>query len=82
MSPSLEKRAPNAVEIAVCTLRRIFGTKRPWVQIPPLGPEKEVKKDFWLKNQEISRLLRPLDTKIQGPQNLDLFPLQVHTDRT
>ncbi len=39
--PDPEKRAPNGGKTAPRISRRLFGTKRPWVQIPPLGPSND-----------------------------------------
>jgi len=41
MFPDSEKRALNGGKSAPRVFRWLFGTMRPWVQIPPLGPNND-----------------------------------------
>ena len=62
--------------------RAWFGSKRPWVQIPPLGPKREAKKDIEDKTSVFSRLPRPVDQQIYGPYFSDILPCAIHSGRS
>jgi len=72
--PLRNKNAPKVPNSSTSRVSNHLVRMRSPVQIWVAAPEKEVKKDFWSKNQEISRLRRPLDNENPRASKFRFFP--------
>ena len=63
-------------------IRKEWGSRGRWFESSHSDQKKRSRKIFGQKTKRFQGFGGPWITKIQGPQNLDLSPLPIHSDKT